>query len=171
MKCSRSSCPRPDSRSYSRGVRRRVPPMSDPRCLGCGVALVEGDNWLRRWRSDRRRRSSNFRCRRCERAAMRERSRRPHVRFGHARRYAKASGHRWTICLARYRDLLEQPCGLCGGRLSETGVGLDRIDRAAGFIASNVRPACGSCLGLRSRGLAAAEIAAALAVRQRDGAA
>lgn len=37
------------------------------------------------------------------------------------------------------------PCFYCGGKLPETGCGLDRIDSSLGYLSNNVRPCCRIC--------------------------
>jgi hypothetical protein len=45
--------------------------------------------------------------------------------------------------------MIAQPCHCCGGGLSETGVGLDRLDPVLGFVPANAKPSCGPCLAIR----------------------
>lgn len=56
----------------------------------------------------------------------------------------------WTISKKEYDKLLGQKCFYCGGKLSKSGVGLDRIDNKKGYTINNVVPCCGLCNSTRS---------------------
>jgi hypothetical protein len=72
---------------------------------------------------------------------------------------------RWGLSFARYEKFLASRCHYCVGPLSETGIGLDRQDSRLGYVASNVVSACGSCLALKGRHLAPAELQMILSAR------
>jgi hypothetical protein len=44
-----------------------------------------------------------------------------------------------------YLNLIKQNCYYCNGKISKSGVGLDRIDNSKGYELGNVLPCCGDC--------------------------
>lgn len=73
------------------------------------------------------------------------RNRKASYRYACTRSRARRTGMEFSIALAEYKKLLEQPCHYCGGPLPEVGAGLDRIDSKVGYIPTNVRPCCWPC--------------------------
>jgi hypothetical protein len=82
-------------------------------------------------------------------AIVRERSKSTY-RYHHCKGSAKFHGREWALtkdeCLALWR----MPCAYCGGKLPETGTGLDRMDDDRGYSADNVLPCCTFCNIARS---------------------
>lgn len=66
-------------------------------------------------------------------------------RYGYTRSRAKQRGWKFTLTFREYSNLLNLPCFYCGGKLSETGVGLDRICSDSGYDIGNIRPCCTQC--------------------------
>ena len=76
---------------------------------------------------------------------MHRQNRRLEARFGAAKSNAERKNHTWDIEFSDYSNLLIQPCYYHGGKLSETGIGLDRLDNLRGYSLDNVVPCCGIC--------------------------
>ena len=66
-------------------------------------------------------------------------------RYGVLKNAAKHRGLDCAISFEEYARLTSSPCFYCGGVLSETGGGLDRVINAVGYVAGNVRPCCHPC--------------------------
>ena len=66
-------------------------------------------------------------------------------RFARAIALAKQRNYEWTIEKSTYAVLIAQPCYYHGGDLSDTGIGLDRLDNTRGYHVNNVVPCCGIC--------------------------
>lgn len=69
----------------------------------------------------------------------------PTGRYASGKQNAEQRGHAFTISLNEFTSLINNPCSYCGKPLSETGVGLDRIDSNKGYIEDNVTPCCNRC--------------------------
>ena len=71
--------------------------------------------------------------------------------------YNRTAAGRWSLLKSNPRKievgitreqharLLTKPCHYCGGKLEETGTGLDRLDHTRGYVRGNVVPCCGVC--------------------------
>lgn len=67
-----------------------------------------------------------------------------------------------TISLEDHINLLCLPCHYCGGKLNETGYGLDRKDSDKGYTLENVVPCCHSCNTIKSNKLSYEEMIVAM---------
>ena len=65
--------------------------------------------------------------------------------FSGAKSIAKQRGLAFGISREDYYILRVQPCHYCGYPLAESGVGLDRLDSALGYVLDNVVPCCDDC--------------------------
>jgi hypothetical protein len=66
-------------------------------------------------------------------------------RFGASKKSAKYRNLEWSISKEDYFDLIKNNCNYCGGKLNETGCGLDRKDSSKGYLIDNVVPCCERC--------------------------
>ena len=70
----------------------------------------------------------------------------PKGKYNHARCTAKHRGITWDIDFNSYTILITKPCYYCGASiLTNSGVGLDRVDNKHGYTPDNVLPSCGPC--------------------------
>lgn len=92
----------------------------------------------------------DYRCRTCRCERTFDYSRTPRGQYTNARAIAKRRNLSFDITRSQYADLRSEPCRYCGGDLPPTGVGLDRLDNASGYLLSNVVPSCGLCNHVRS---------------------
>ena len=76
---------------------------------------------------------------------MKMRARAVEGQFRSAKHIAKRRNLFWNISRDDYRKLREQPCTYCGGKLPETGLGIDRVDASLGYVLKNVVPCCSDC--------------------------
>lgn len=99
----------------------------------------------------------------------------PKGQYLYAKRVAGYDGKEFNLSDVEFKELREKPCYYCGGPLPETGIGLDRIDNAKGYIRGNVLPACGPCNQTRNKFYSVEEtkvmISALLEFRKSKGAA
>lgn len=59
---------------------------------------------------------------------------------------SKKRGFRLEITKQEYQNIaVGVVCYFCGGPLSPTGMGLDRLDNRDGYVVENVVPCCGTC--------------------------
>ena len=82
----------------------------------------------------------------------------PEQRYARLRISARKRGLALDLDLEAWIKAVKRPCHYCGGPLSPTGSGLDRIDNALGYVAGNVLPACGTCNVLRGALLTRAQM-------------
>jgi hypothetical protein len=66
-------------------------------------------------------------------------------RFAHLVNIAKKKGMECTLTLEHFSKLIEKSCEYCGGKLEETGYGLDRKNNKEGYTVDNVVPCCKIC--------------------------
>jgi DNA methylase len=81
-------------------------------------------------------------------ALQNKQSRKPARRFSHAQGMAKQRNISWTLELADFLSLIDEPCFYCQNQLGapvETGSGLDRLDSAVGYQLGNVVSCCQHC--------------------------
>lgn len=64
----------------------------------------------------------------------------------------------WTISWEEYRQIVANPCYYHGGKVNESGVGLDRLDNSRGYHLDNVVPCCSICNISRNRFFTPAEM-------------
>jgi hypothetical protein len=81
-------------------------------------------------------------------------ARTPKRRFSWLKGAAKTRGLAMTLTEEDFRTLISLPCTYCGGKLPETGSGLDRIDNTRGYIyradgSPNCVPCCSDCNAAR----------------------
>lgn len=75
-----------------------------------------------------------------------EHSRTPVIRYRYSISVAKKRCIAWNIPESDYRELISSPrCHYRNHPLGNSGVGLDRIDNAKGYIVGNIVPCCGNC--------------------------
>lgn len=75
----------------------------------------------------------------------------PRKRFTVARFRAKASGRKWYLTFAEYREIIKGDCAYCGRSIAnETGYGLDRVECARGYEPDNIVPSCKICNRVKS---------------------
>lgn len=67
------------------------------------------------------------------------------ARFDKMEKSAVDEGITLGISFKNYRKLISKPCNYCGGKLSDTGYGLDRLDATKGYEWKNLVPCCTSC--------------------------
>ena len=79
------------------------------------------------------------------RASQRNSDRTPNRRYAYLIKTARRRGLSMTISRLEWDALISQPCFYCGGPLSESGHGLDRINSDIGYVQGNVRQCCGNC--------------------------
>lgn len=75
-----------------------------------------------------------------------------------AGRKQRLNGREWALSFAEFFALRSGPCSYCGGPLSPTGCGLDRLDNARGYVLGNVVPCCNDCNRARSDEFTPAEM-------------
>ncbi len=80
----------------------------------------------------------------------RRNSRRPGTRFRAAISAAKRRNLEWALQKDFFICQISLPCFYCLGQVSQTGVGLDRIDHQLGYLPDNVLPCCTNCNSLRN---------------------
>lgn len=88
-------------------------------------------------------------------------------RFIHARSKAKnkgkSRGYSWSIGFEDYSILMMKGCHYCSSDLlTETGIGLDRIDNSLGYTLANVLPCCGDCNKIKQDKLTVEEMEVAM---------
>jgi hypothetical protein len=88
----------------------------------------------------------------------RRQKRTPAGRFTQLKYTAKARNMEMNLTLADLTQILLLPCHYCGGKLNETGYGLDRKDNAKGYTIENVVPCCDFCNKLKSNLLSYGEM-------------
>jgi hypothetical protein len=66
-------------------------------------------------------------------------------RFSVLKNAAKRRKLECSLSFSNYAVLVSHPCFYCGGILSETGGGLDRVNNNVGYVQGNVRPCCHPC--------------------------
>ena len=66
-------------------------------------------------------------------------------RFTVAKGVARRKGRSWNIMFETFKALICLSCNYCGGKLNETGSGLDRCDNRLGYEIENVVPCCSDC--------------------------
>jgi hypothetical protein len=66
-------------------------------------------------------------------------------RFSVVKFAAKARGLPVLISKGEYAKLIVGACHWCGGTLSPTGGGLDRLDNTLGYTVANCVPCCPQC--------------------------
>jgi hypothetical protein len=72
-------------------------------------------------------------------------------RFSNLKSLAKKRGLEVTLTLAEYIHLISSGvCYYCGGKITETGYGLDRINSNKGYEKGNLRPCCSFCNRIKS---------------------
>jgi hypothetical protein len=96
-----------------------------------------------------------------------KRSKRGPGRFTYARGHAKEKGHSWDLSKEEYEGLVSCSCYYCGGRVSETGIGLDRCDNDLGYYRENVVPCCYLCNTIKSNKFSKSEMEQIGAVLRR----
>jgi hypothetical protein len=74
----------------------------------------------------------------------------PAGRYNALRNRARRKNYEFNLTVEQIAELTTMPCHYCGGRLPETGGGLDRIDNSAGYTADNVLPCCETCNSMRN---------------------
>src|SRR6266478_4605910 len=79
-------------------------------------------------------------------------------RFARAIALAKQRSYEWTIPEDSYKSLIIKPCYYHNGSLSDTGIGLDRLDNSRGYHVGNVVPCCGVCNFVRGNKFTPAEM-------------
>jgi hypothetical protein len=84
-------------------------------------------------------------CRECNKSDGPINARKPRTRFTSAKFGAKRRNLVWNITFEQYLPLINSLCFYCGGKLSETSCGLDRIDNTIGYEYNNVVPCCRIC--------------------------
>jgi hypothetical protein len=72
-------------------------------------------------------------------------NRKPKTRYRVLKYAAKNRNLECSLSFVDYFTLISNPCFYCGGPLSETGGGLDRINNDIGYVKGNVRPCCHVC--------------------------
>ncbi len=97
-------------------------------------------------------------CRICQREKTRKHHRTASGRYGVAKAIAKRRKWPFTLTREQYAELISRPCHYCGGILSETGVGLDRLESSWGYETFNVVPCCPECNRIRSDSFTYAEM-------------
>jgi hypothetical protein len=84
-------------------------------------------------------------------------------RLTHARDIARSRGYKCEITNERFIQLWNETCHYCATPIiSETGIGLDRINNSISYIESNVLPCCGSCNYIRGNRLTVQEMEVAM---------
>lgn len=58
---------------------------------------------------------------------------------------AKKRGYKWLLTIEDYEMLISNPCHYCGGKLNETGSGLDRKNNEQFYDIHNSVSCCGRC--------------------------
>lgn len=86
------------------------------------------------------------------------RNRKPRRRFGKFIPYANKRGLVVEITFEQFEEIIAKPCHYCGGKLAETGCGMDRKDHAKGYSLENILPCCRTCNRLRSNFLTVTEM-------------
>jgi len=91
---------------------------------------------------------------------MRARTRLPKNRFKHSVDLAHRRDLEWSISFEDFNKFLVQDCYYCGGKLPETGSGLDRKDNSRGYYIENVVPCCYTCNKIKGDNLTFEEMVA-----------
>lgn len=78
-------------------------------------------------------------------------------------RAARVKGKGFDITVEQHTMLLLEQCSYCGGPLSKSGSGLDRMDSSLGYLLANVAPCCGPCNVVKSNILTYEEMKVAMA--------
>lgn len=86
-----------------------------------------------------------------------------HGRYVASKGVARRRGLEWSLDEVAYTSLVTAPCSYCGGKLNETGSGLDRIDNSKGYIQGNVTSCCMECNRIKCHLLAHEEMLVAMA--------
>ncbi len=74
-----------------------------------------------------------------------KKARTPRRRFTVAKGVARRKKRTWNISFEAFVILIGLPCHYCGGKLNETGCGLDRQDNRLGYEMGNVVSCCADC--------------------------
>lgn len=69
----------------------------------------------------------------------------PARKFCRLRYQARKRGIPLTITRADYELLIALACHYCGGRIEDTGAGIDRKDNTRGYLLGNLVPSCRWC--------------------------
>lgn len=73
----------------------------------------------------------------------------PKALFNLYQKKAPGRGLEFTLTLDEFITLVMQPCVYCGAVPTERN-GIDRVDNAVGYVASNVVPCCFTCNQMKS---------------------
>lgn len=99
-----------------------------------------------------------YRCKECAREVRRLSTRTPHGQFVMAKQISKRTGREFTLTEDEYRQLRNKPCRYCFHNLTETGLGMDRLDNSRGYVLGNVVPCCEVCNSIKSNIFTEAEM-------------
>jgi len=69
----------------------------------------------------------------------------PRDRFTDSKYRVEKKNRPWKLDFDFYCSMISKPCFYCGGPLSKSKTGLDRIDSSKGYLPTNVRPCCKTC--------------------------
>lgn len=128
------------------------------KCNTCGFDKSESEFGIVRQNANGR----NTSCRLCVRERnrayaasdagkkARDRINRGSGRYTLAKCNARRRGIVWQLSRDQFTCLTSKPCEYCGGKLSDTGCGLDRMDNNIGYVISNVVPCCRQCNNTKS---------------------
>jgi hypothetical protein len=72
-------------------------------------------------------------------------ARTPSVRFYTLRYTAGRRGIECAISFEHYMTVIAEPCHWCGGKLPETGHGVDRLINERGYVLGNCVSCCDTC--------------------------
>ena len=84
-------------------------------------------------------------------------------RYKHGVYKAKRCNQSWELTKEQYVKIIDSPCVYCGGKLNETGSGLDRKDSDLGYTVENVVPCCGPCNRIKGANLTYQEMKVGMA--------
>lgn len=74
----------------------------------------------------------------------------PAGRYNSSKNTAKHKSITFSLSQEEYETARAHPCTYCGGELSQSGVGLDRLDSSGGYTIGNVAACCRNCNVIKS---------------------
>jgi hypothetical protein len=90
----------------------------------------------------------DYRCRACAALAALKARRdktKPRYQYSQAKGIAKRRSKPFLLSVAEYIAIRSQPCAYCGFQNSDTGMGIDQVDRSKPYVVGNVVSCCFHC--------------------------
>jgi hypothetical protein len=114
---------------------------SDGSCREC--KRLQSKKW---WVSHKEQHNEYMRKHRADNPAVYQlRNKTSQRRFSILKYAAKSRQFDVLITLQEWAEITSKPCFYCGGKLPDTGSGVDRIDSGIGYTKENCRPCCTDC--------------------------